>query len=131
MLLLAVNMGSLALLFATLAFFNFCNSDDEYIKGRYCTGTIYKDIRREFGVNTEEDRRDTLQAFSHCSALILGIATVAMSGLGLCTNCSSNKAFMICTVFVAALAFFHVYRYSCKNRMVASFHSLWTRFCQI
>ena len=105
MLILAVVFGSLAVFFSTMAIFHLCTADDQEIKDYYCKGTIYDDIRDKFGKPGYEYTISTMQILSHVFALTFGIVTVVMSGIGLCTDCSSNKAFMICTVIVAVLAF--------------------------
>ena len=121
MLLLAIIFGSLALFFSTMAIFHLCTSDDEGVKDYFCKGTIYDGIRTRFGVNKLEHRRDTLQILSHVFALTFGIGTVIMSGVGLCTDCSSNKGFMICNVILAALAFFFMLT-------AAAVRSVWYRW---
>ena len=91
-----------------MAIFDLCTSDDEGVKEQFCTGTIYYDLHQKFGKGGYEYSLTTLQAIGHFCGMIFGVTVVVMSGIAFCTDCSSNRVFMICTVIIAALTLFFI-----------------------
>ena len=106
-LIVAVVVGCVVLLFATVAIPHLCHVKVKSGRKGVCYGHLYENVRYEFGGGLSEDtvgdtRRRVLFIF-HVMAFACGTTTVIMIIVALCTKLIKNFAFMVATIVLAAL----------------------------